>query len=617
MVSIEYDEAEKQLNVRFGGQHFQDDVETAKMLGLTFAPKKRAWIGEAPLLNSYIEEFSTVDSVEVDEWTQERVAEFIRSLSELQRITKRSEARVYKPELMKLGPLPDKLTHDPLRSYQYTDLLRILNQNRFACAWTMGLGKSWETAAILEHLRDLGEIDKCVVFSSNIGVYNLTEELIKFGASQKRDEIMTIGSVSDVSDRGVFSAYPKIRTFVMTYDTYRRIFDYYKAKKQKLIDVLISWFGEYKGCVFFDECHLIGSPTSLRAKAILKTVDAYHYRYLFSGTFADKYAKLYIPSRVLDPSLVDGLSYHAWLEQYCELGNKYSKYAVNENSWDLKKLDALNKRLLEYSSKRGVECLDVPEQYEVPTIQVAMSPEHRAIYEAFSYFVVDDVRAKNEANGLGWAANLTSSFQFAQLSCDNPKLLEQSPRFSEFPPDLQKNIVKFNYEKSFTKLRVLDDILSTHCDDLDEAVIVWYYHPLSKDALVKHLAARHPFVVSSELSKEERQQTIDAFKQQTKSKVIIMSIVSASTSITLIEAKAMVFYETSWAYVDYSQASGRIQRPGQDKETRVYTCRFSKSVDSLQQHNLATKGKVINDLLSRPSLTKDDWKKLFSFSASD
>jgi SNF2 family DNA or RNA helicase len=130
-------------------------------------------------------------------------------------------------------------------------------------------------------------------------------------------------------------------------------------------------------------------------------------------------------------------------------------------------------------------------------------------------------------------------------------------------------------------------------------------------ALAAHLQKRSPVVVSSQLTPEERIQALEAFKRS-KSQIAIMSMASANSSVTIIEAKAMVFYETSWVYTDYSQATGRIQRPGQNQTTRIYDIRFARSLDNLQLNNIRSKGNTVQQLLSKESLNHDEWVNIFN-----
>ena len=77
---------------------------------------------------------------------------------------------VYHSELMHFNALPGK---HPYENYQMQDFINALSRNRFLFAWDVGLGKSWALTALLEHLRFYNIINKCVLFTSGIGVWNL------------------------------------------------------------------------------------------------------------------------------------------------------------------------------------------------------------------------------------------------------------------------------------------------------------------------------------------------------------------------------------------------------------------------------------------------------------
>jgi SNF2 family DNA or RNA helicase len=66
-------------------------------------------------------------------------------------------------------------------------------------------------------------------------------------------------------------------------------------------------------------------------------------------------------------------------------------------------------------TRKKSDVLDIPEQYEVPTIKVKMSPEQRDIYEAFSNYVFDKVKNESMAQDVEATSSLLHNFSFAML----------------------------------------------------------------------------------------------------------------------------------------------------------------------------------------------------------
>jgi hypothetical protein len=510
-------------------------------------------------------------------------------------------------------------------SFQYVDAMRALNTNRFANCNPTGSGKTYWICFLIEHLRQLKEINKVIILTSPVGTLNLKAELLKMGANQKAEEIFVISSLGEVKDRAIFNRPEK--TFIMSYDAFRAINDYYdkikhnrkkKTAYKKSALPLEIWLENYKGIIFLDECHHLGNPFSLRSHAININLKYFEYRYLSTATLCDKKEKIYMPLKILDKSLISGLGYYAWLSQYVTLGNKWRKYGINESTWNLQKWAELQDVLYkDYAVKRPKSILGLKPEVDMPVIQVDMSPSHRAIYEAFSNEVVSKINQNvNLAThrALNHVMAFANLFPYAMLGVNNPKCLEDSKNFINFPPRLQSMIRQFNFQKDFTKLNVLDKIIQEECVENDNKIVVFYYHPKTKDELVKHLPSA--FVVSADIEKENRFPIIESFKKS-KEKIIIMSINIANTSFSLIEAKAMVFFENTFNYTDYFQARGRITRIGQEEETRYYQILYRDSLNALELKNLQTKGQTMDNLIKKNLLSPEEWKLIFNGNAND
>lgn len=632
MISIACDKESGKLELKVFGDDFTDTVEFLRGYGAQFNPTKKVWTKPISLLKLIKADLDVrhID-YEISDYDEKLAQEYMDSLRELEPSRMR---RTINFDIMKYRPLPGKA---PYEKYQSQDISRAINQNRFLFNWEMGLGKSYALATLIDNLRFYGLIDKCLIFSTGVGVFNLKDELCKFSTTQKPEDILVLNSLTEskYEDRDLFNSekYPQ-KTIIMTYDSFKGVNNYYydkfngtkknpkpsnKTKYKKSFIPIKQWLGDMPGGIFLDECHSLAVPSSRRSEIFKMNLEPFKYRYLFTGTLADKYEKLYMPLMILDKSLVNGCSYMEWLGQYNELGNRFSQYAINDDKWDLVKLENLNRELLQkYASKRLMnECLDLPPDYDIPTIQLDMMPLQRKIYEGFvkEQLKIAQERAAQDATSA--KDNIINMFQVFQLAVDNPECIKASRSWDKLPEELQKDISKFNGVKDSAKLEATLEIINERTDENGERGIIWYFHPTTKDNLLKKLDKYKPIVIEAGLTPEERSARIKEFKENPEHKLIIGSINIMNTSITLIECKYQVYVECTYNYTVYSQSRGRIHRPNQDSITRTYSLCYKDSIDGLQKQNLAQKGAIINSLLNKQYIDQGMWKRIFNANLND
>lgn len=620
MVKVEFEDGK--LLVSCGGNNFSEQIDTCKEMKMVYSPSTHKWSTSPSRYKEVLSEFQQY-GVQLSEYDKEQINNYIESLSDFKKIIRRGERRHYDDNILNFPP-----KHD----FQRDDVNKAINQTSLLFKWATGTGKSWALSAVLAYLRLIGEVNRAVIITSSIGILNLNAELKKFIPNYDESRTLVIASVTDLKDRAVFNDNYDI--IICGYDTFRSLNDYYdkiKNKRTKKVKYrnsslpLKEWYGDKNGIVFFDECHLSGTHGSMRSDAILMNLKFWKYRYLFSATPADKEEKFYTTLRIMDNALVKGLAYHDWLMQYCELGTRFSAYAPNKSTWNWGKWNALQNTLGEtYIVSRDKSLLNLPDAIDVPLIMIDMSPEQRACYEAFSNITLDYIKKKSAESGNGIIHELTNSFQILQMAVDNPESIIGSPVMdtirrldvsSQLIKSFEDALKKFSYKKHYRKLEALDEILDYEIKEMDNKVLVFYYHPKT----LEYLKERYPdaMVLSSDIEENERFKIVENFKKDKDCKILIASIMIANTSFTLTECKAAIFYERYWSGIIYEQARGRIHRIGQDKEVRYYNMCYNDCIDSLQLEALRTKGACIENIGKVSSLSKDEWRLLFGGTAEE
>ena len=626
MVSLEFDSEDKNLHIKIGGNNFRDLVDHLKSYGCRWNPSLKCWTLHVSKYKEFYDacvDFG--DQPDVDMLTESEIKKYFDNLKEL-----KVYRRAFHQELLKFPPLKGK---HPYEDYQLQDIMRGICQNRFLFHHEMGLGKSYILTALIEHKRYYGDLDKCLIFSSSIGTRNVKDELLLHGKNIKDNDILVITSAVELAykDRDIFNTekYPQT-IIIMSYDVIKSISNYYYDQKNATKKVphpstkkqytknpmpIEEWIGDKPAGLFLDENHYLSCPSSRRTKVMNFIVPYFEQRFEFTGTLADKYEKLYEPALILDPDLVGGMDYTTWTEKYNDLGNHFSRYAINPNGWRLDLLEEFNKTMMKFycSKRKMIDCLDLPLNYEVPIIYTDMSPLQRKIYERFSNFTAQEqYNLANSENGRSFSERMTNLFQYIQQAVDNPSCLLSSKKFELFPEDLKQDILKFDYNLHSNKIKLVDEIIEERTDECEQKGIIWYFHPQTLEAIKERYKKYNPEIISADVPKDERVPLVKAFLKDPKRKLLIASINVMNTSLTCTECKYEVYLEKTYNYIVYSQSRGRIYRPSQDEVTRTYGIRYNNSIDNLQELNLNTKGETLNSLFNQKYISEGIWKKLFS-----
>ena len=630
MVEISFNDGK--LITKFYGDNFREIVDICKLYKFSFDKNDSYWKIPFPKLEPFLSHLKSInENVSIDLLAQNNYNKWKSSLNEL----KLSPSRLlFNQSLLKFPPLKGK---PPNEDFQYRDILRALHQNRFLFNHEMGLGKSYILTALIEHLRYYKLINKCLVFSSGIGVINLKNEILKFSTTLSENDILSFTSATELKfeDRDLFNTekYPQ-KIIIMPYNFLKSISNYYydinkgtkknphpsnKTNYQLNFLPMSEWIGDIPAALFLDENHNLAHPKSRRTQIVNRILPYFEYRYLFTGTLADTYEKLYEPLMILDKNLVNGLDYQSWVEEHNEVGNRYAKYAVNPNKWNLEKIGKLNKELLnKYGSKRKmIDCLDLPLNFEVPVIYTKMSELQRQIYESFSNHTLKTAQSNFENGGKSVTDQILNLFPYIQLAIDNPTCLIRNNTFCNFSGKLQNLIKQYSYERDNTKVQIIKDIVEENSGELGNKGIIWYYHPETEKALTKILKKYNPYVINIDIPKNERIPLVTKFLSDPKSSLIIASINILNTSVTMTECKYEVYVEKTYNYTTYKQSRGRIHRSTQKDITKTYSIRFENSMDNLQELNLIKKGEVINSLMNKEYIEHNLWKKLFNLSNAD
>lgn len=559
----------------------------------TYIPRIKAWTFIPYLYESLKDELEDIDEVRFESHQKEQE---IQELASPCKPEQELSSREVKPDfsLLNYGPIKGK---HPYEDFQVQDITSGLNATRYGFMLGMGTGKSYIISALIAHRwKKWHQVSKVLLITTSIGVWNMYHEIFKFIKDLKEEDVTVVTK----DNRDLFNQPGSI--FITSYNTFRLICNYYKKELKIKSNIprkpflpFSEWLGGKEGMLLLDESHEIAHSTSQRGHYVALHSQYFKYRYLFTGTPADSPDKLYNQFKVLDPWLIQNLSYSQWLPTVANVGNQYSMFAVN--SWKEEGVEELNKR---FTAHHGIyrnteDVVELPDHL-VKKIYMPMTKEQLFIYQTL---VMEDLHA-NEA-----VRSIVNKFPFLLLAIDNPFLLIKHE--GKFSDRLIQAILKF-HDKYMKKWQVIQDVIDDHPN---EKGILWCVHPDTITRLAQMYKAYHPITIMGSTKQEERNRLVEEFKKG-KSSLLIANINVLNTSLTITEATYQVYVERTYDFIPYEQSTQRIYRIGQKNKVSTYILICDKSLDVLRDKNLSSKGMLVKGLLDKDFLTPDQWKEIFN-----
>lgn len=493
--------------------------------------------------------------------------------------------------------------------YQKRDVLFAIKQNRAALFIEMGLGKTFIIRTALNHLEAWGKVNRVVVVSPVEGVINIASEFIRFSAQKLSwDDIYIV----DTTHRNPFDTPHKLtimtyRGLIMLHD------DFYKkergVKASKFVKKnYIPWerLGD-KLCIILDESQNIKSFGSKTWKIVDKAKDFFDYRYIMSGTPSPKYAiDLWTQMRFLSEDAVPK-DYYAFLSTVADVGNRFSRYAVNFYYEDRVKtfLDSINYLVIREKAKGNIS---LPDVLFVP-IRCIMSPKQEKLYQSIANQVLTVI--KQEENGRVTMHRLQDKFPYLSIALHDPSVLQDSNLIGSGVNLSIKNQVSDWDISENGKYASVESLLEKYASE-GRKTILWSAHPVIIDILCERFSKYHPYklhgsvVVNKGESVSQRNASLcSAFVNDKESSLLIANYACLSTAVNLVEVTRQIFWDRSWRSDIYIQAIKRSNRIGSTEPLVVNDMIFCNSIEEYQYREIR-KRLNFNDSLFEGGKGADD-----------
>jgi SNF2 family DNA or RNA helicase len=324
-------------------------------------------------------------------------------------------------------------------------------------------------------------------------------------------------------------------------------------------------FKEWAHTVVLDESHKIKNHKAIRAKVAHRLGLSVSFRLIATGTLMETPLDVWSQYHFINPRLFSGNFY------------KYRKEYVNYNEWtrqvsgfkDTEKLQ----RII-YSRGYRVtkeECLDLPDKQDI-VYTFDLDVSHAKIYREMEQESITIIN-KSVASA---AIVLTQYLRLQQITSGFVK------------DDKGKEI-----EVGDSKLDALSDVLEDGLKVVIFCRFKWEFEAISNRC--KQMG-RKPVVISGEV--KDRSERINDFRKTDKYDTIILQINVGSTAIELFESHTVIYYSTTFGFIDYHQSRDRVHRIGQVNKVTYIHLHAKNTIDGYIYEALSSKKDVASNILS-------------------
>jgi SWI/SNF-related matrix-associated actin-dependent regulator 1 of chromatin subfamily A len=154
------------------------------------------------------------------------------------------------------------------------------------------------------------------------------------------------------------------------------------------------------------------------------------------------------------------------------------------------------------------------------------------------------------------------------------------------------------HETALAKVPLVVEYAAELLDEGVRKIVIFAHHRDVVGRLVEGLARFNPVILVGGMAPQVRQNSIDAFQDDSSVRVFIGNIQAAGTGITLAPASSVcLFAELSWVPAEMSQCEDRLHRIGTLDSVTVQHLVLEGSLDAMMIHVLLRKQKILDAVL--------------------
>ena len=440
-------------------------------------------------------------------------------------------------EEKKLDRIIDYTPYDnrPPMEHQKIAIEKLLANNRFILADDMGLGKT--TSAVIAAL-ETGAKKILIVCPASLKI-NWEREIKNY--SNRR--ILLIegkkwGSTFDF--------------YIINYDILKNFHTTDKSEDSEAYKLIAN---ENFELAIVDEAHYISNSTAQRTKLLNDILSNIPKVWLLTGTpMTSRPINYFNLLNIIESPLA--LNWQSYVRRYCA---GYQFKVGNKKIWNTSgasNLDELREKTKNVVLRRmKTDILDLPEKIITPVY-----------LELRNTFYDDELE------------------DFMRITKENRK--------NESISVTLNRLMKIRQLIAIEKIPYTCELIDKFIEQ-DKKVIVFTNFTATLDELHQKYK-KNSVVLDGRMSKEKRQESVDKFQTNDKTKIFISNIKAGGVGITLTAAETVIMNDLSFVPADHSQAEDRAYRYGQKNSVLVYYPIFENTIE-MQIYNILQKKKGIID----------------------
>lgn len=142
-----------------------------------------------------------------------------------------------------------------------------------------------------------------------------------------------------------------------------------------------------------------------------------------------------------------------------------------------------------------------------------------------------------------------------------------------------------------SKMGAVYDWIDSFLESTDRKLVVFAHNVSVVDALAKRYGGLR---ISGRDSMEDRQFAVDSFQNDPKSRVIVLNIKAGGVGLTLTASSDVLFVQQGWTPGEHDQAEDRTHRIGQKNNVQIYYVLAAGTIDEDIYNLIEAKRKIVD-----------------------
>lgn len=347
--------------------------------------------------------------------------------------------------------------------------------------------------------------------------------------------------------------------------------------------------------IIIDESTKLKNPESQLTKDFFELVDLFKIRTIMTGTpVANRPYDIWAQIYFLDKGKSLGKDFYEF-KRHTNLSNKLGEDSdareIFENavSGIFEKISAFTVR----ETKKS--CAIVLPQKVYESVYTDFEPVQYRMYKTVIHELELEVKQNGEAIIDDESAILKRLLRLLQIT-SNPRLIDE------------------NYKAITVKEQRLKDQLDEICS-IGDKCIVWSSFVNNINEFYEKFKQYNPCKIHGSMSIDERNLSIDKFKNDSTSMVLFATPQAAKEGLTLTVANHVIFYDRGFNLDDYLQAQDRIHRISQKKTCYIYNFITHGSIDEWIDKLIQAKHYAA--LLAQGDIKQEEYNRVADYGYAD